>query len=119
MAEPNVVPFGRASRLPVSNPRWRGRFPPNVINRRARTHWVYLEPGDEATVRDEFEEGGRRVRLLRVASPEDRKRLSLEGRVDRWFLAELIGWTAASAGGRQINRAFFHASELKRGSSAR
>lgn len=99
------------------NPRWRGRFPQNVINRRDRAHWSYLKPDDEALLCTFGECHGKRVRILRFATSEERERLKLEGRADCWFAVEAVDYKFPLDeidNGVQAKQAIFASKELRR-----
>lgn len=104
-------------RSPVTNQRWRGRFPPNVINRRGRAFWTYLGPGDEAELFTFGSCHGKRVRVLRFATAEEVTRCGLEDEGRIWFAVEAVGYKFPLEdfdNGKQVTRILIPAKQLRR-----
>jgi hypothetical protein len=110
-----AVAFIHQGRQPVRQKRWRGRFPNNVVNRRAKDHWQYLNVGDEAVMNDFSEDHGKRVVIKAVVTAADQERLKLEGRRELWFVVEAVGsWKFEYANGERGARVAAHCREQRR-----
>jgi len=120
MANSDTQPAGIVARLPhadlapIRSRRWRGRFPSNVVNRRARDYWVYLEVGDEAEIFDFSKDHGKRVRVHDLTTADEQMRLQLEGRGDLWFVVKAIGFKFHFEDGKSSAFTAMHCKELRR-----